>query len=78
MATVINNPGVGTTTDSNSGAGFLVGALVFLVALILILYYGIPALRSAARSTSGASGAQINVPDKINVDVNQNPSQPNQ
>jgi hypothetical protein len=73
MATVINNPG--TTTDSGSGAGFLVGAVVFLVAIILVLYYGIPAIRSAVGSASGGGGStgstQINVPDKVNVDVNQ-------
>jgi hypothetical protein len=77
MATVINNPGTGTTTDSGSSASFLIGAIVLLVAVILILYYGLPALRSAAgtaRNAGGSGGsAQINVPEKVDVNVNQTP-----
>jgi hypothetical protein len=72
MATVINNPAPSATTESSSsGLGFLLGVIALIVFLFVVLYYGGPALRSMTRGAN--SGAQINVPDKINVDVNQNP-----
>ncbi len=66
MATVINNPG--TTSDQSTGIGFLAGVVLLILFVIAFLYYGLPALR---RSFS-FGGTQINVPDRVQVDVNQN------
>jgi hypothetical protein len=65
MATVINNPRPivdrGEVVESRSGAGFVVGVIVAIILGVLLLAYAIPALR-ANRS--------VNIPDRINVDVN--------
>lgn len=81
MATVINNPGTGTaTSDTGGGLGFLIGMVVLLLVVIAFFYYGVPALRSAAGgggggATGGSSGAEINVPDKVDVNVNRGSGQ---
>lgn len=66
MATVINNPGA--TTDHSSGIGFFAGVVLLILFVVALLYYGLPALQ---RSFS-FGGTQINVPDRVQVDVNQN------
>lgn len=57
------------TTDSsnNSGMGFFMGMVLIVVVLLLIFYFGLPYLRNAASN----SGSQINVPDKIDVNISQ-------
>jgi hypothetical protein len=59
---VVNN----TTpqTDSGNGMGFLMGVVLLIIFAFLVIYYGIPALQ---RSTSAP---QINVPGKVDVNVN--------
>jgi high-affinity Fe2+/Pb2+ permease len=62
MATIINNP------DSNSGnsggAGLVVGVVLAIIIVFLFIAYALPALRR------GNSGVTVNVPDKVNVNVN--------
>mgnify|MGYP001608311920 CR=1 FL=1 len=65
MATVVNNP-----SESSSGMGFLLGMIVLVVMVFLLFFYGLPLLTQATRS----AGTQVNVPDKIDVNV-QNPAQ---
>jgi hypothetical protein len=67
MATIINNPDSGTdrTVESGGGAGMLIGAIVLILVLIIFFVYGLPALRGSSNK-----GNTINVPDKIDVDVN--------
>ncbi len=49
-------------TNSDPGMGFFVG----IILLLIFLYYGLPLLRN-----SGLGGSpQINVPGKIDVNVN--------
>ena len=64
MATVVtNNPG----SDSGGGFGFLAGVVLLVVVVFLFIVYGVPALRQA-----GSVGSpQINVPEKLDVNVNQ-------
>jgi high-affinity Fe2+/Pb2+ permease len=71
MATIVNTP-AGTNSDSSGGAGFLIGAIVLLVIVVLLFMYGLPMLRNAGGSAPSAptSGTQLNIPDKVNVDVN--------
>ena len=52
MPTVINNP---TTTDSDSSGINWVVALVLIIALFFLLFYGLPALR-------GGGGTFLSVP----------------
>ena len=62
MATIVNNPG--TTTDSGSGMGFVLGVLLLLLVAFLFFVYGLPAI-SRTMSTP-----QINVPGTVDVNVN--------
>jgi hypothetical protein len=66
MAVVVNNPG--TTSDSGSGVGFILGAILLIALMIALFYYGLPYVRG---SFGGGGGTQINVPDKVDVNVNQ-------
>lgn len=82
MATVVNNPGTG---DSGSGMGVMAVVVLVIVALLFFVY-GLPALRTgggmpAPNNNSGGTtnvnlpedkpDAQINVPDQIDVNVQQ-------
>lgn len=67
MAVVVNTPS--TERRSDSGLGFLVGIILLVLLAFALFYYGLPAIRGAASTSS----TNINVPDKINVDVNRGP-----
>ncbi len=69
MATIVNTPSGGGTTDSGSGMGFFLGMLVLLLIVILFFVYGLPAIRAGI----GSSAPRVSVPDQIDVNVN-NPS----
>jgi hypothetical protein len=73
MATIVNTPAAAhehVAEDSSSSAtNLIIGVLVFLVLAFLLFYFGLPMIRSAA---APAQAPQINVPDKVNVDVNPN------
>lgn len=62
MATVINNPG--TTTENDSGMGFVLGVILLLVVAFLFFVYGLPAI------TRSVSAPAVTVPDKVDVNVN--------
>lgn len=64
MATVINNPGQGDGDNSGGGAGLIIGVIVAIVIIVLFVVYGIPALKSGSDS-----GTQVNVPDQIDVNI---------
>jgi hypothetical protein len=64
MATIINNPDSGAGNDSG-GMGMIIGAIVLVLILVLFFIYGLPALRG----NNGSTGNQINVPDKVDVNV---------
>ncbi len=63
MVTVVNNPQP-TTEGGDNGMGALFAALMILIVVIVFIYFGLPALRSSNISP------QINVPNKIDVNVN--------
>lgn len=48
--------------DSGSGVGIIVSIAILALVIFLMFYYGLPLLRGA--------GTQVNIPDKINVNVN--------
>ncbi len=62
MATVINNP---DNTGEGSGTGMVVGVLLAILIIVLFVLFAVPALRGVNRS-----GNTINVPDKVDVNVN--------
>ncbi len=63
MTTIVNSP---APTNDSGGSSFLVGILVLIGFVLILLYYGLPALRSM-----GSQAPQINIPNKIDVNVKQ-------
>ena len=49
--------------DTASGMGFFIGVLVIIILGVLFFVYALPAIRDNG-------GTNVNVPDRINVDVN--------
>lgn len=62
MPTIINNPPQ-NASDSGSSAGLIIGIILAAVLVFLFFAYGLPALRERN------SGTNINVPDRIDVNV---------
>lgn len=63
MATIINTP---AQTDNTNGFGFLLGIVLIIAFIILFFVYGLPYV---TRSFSGITSSQVNVPGKIDVNV---------
>lgn len=78
MATIINNPGAGTT-ESSGGAGTIIAIVIALVVVAALLFVGIPWLRGQSgaganrASVNVPSSIDVNVPEKVNIDVNKQP-----
>ena len=71
MATVINNP----SSDTNGGGlSVILGIIVAVIIIALFFLYALPALRGVGRS----NGTNINVPDKVDINVNKPAGQTNQ
>jgi uncharacterized membrane protein len=62
MATIINNPDSGE--GNGGGTGMIVGIVVLVLIVILFVAYGLPAIRNNNKGTT------VNVPDKVDVNVN--------
>jgi len=67
MATIVNTPAQGNS-DSGSGMGMVVGAILLIAFLFVAFVYGLPLIRN---SMGGGTAPQINVPGQIDVNVNQ-------
>lgn len=65
MATIVNNPATGES--GSNGSGFLIGVIVLIIAVVVLLFYGLPYLRGSM----GSGTPQVNVPGKVDVNVNQ-------
>ena len=71
MATIVNTPAAAhghVDESSGSSMSLIIGILIVLMLAALFFFVGLPTFRSVA---APAQAPQINVPDKINVDVNQ-------
>lgn len=55
--------------QASNSMGFLLGVIMLIVFILALFYFGLPLLRSATRAP------QVNIPDKVDVNVNQNPAQ---
>lgn len=66
MTTIVNTP---QPANNSSGPTGIIMALIALIVVLVLVYlgfvYGLPALRQMK-----SGGTQINVPDKIDVNVN--------
>lgn len=65
MTTIVNNPT--PTTDEKGGyMGLIVGIIVIMILAYIFMTFGLPAIRQMQVGTP-----QINIPSKIDVNVNQ-------
>ncbi|MBI5044370.1 MAG: hypothetical protein HZC02_00380 [Candidatus Levybacteria bacterium] len=60
MATVIHEH----TRDEGGSSGVLLALIILLVMAFIFIFYGLPAVRSSI------GAPQVNVPDKIDVNLN--------
>ncbi len=67
MATIVNTTPASTTNNGSNGLGFLIGVMVVVLLVMAVLFYGLPYLRNTVSSTT----PQVNLPGKIDVNVNQ-------
>lgn len=65
MTTIINNPDTSGSNSNSGGVGLIIAVVVIIAIIALFFLYGLPALRK-----SNNSGTTVNVPDKIQVNVN--------
>lgn len=63
MTTIVNTP---PTEKSGSPMGWIFGLVILVIVGYLIYVYGIPALKNLQ-----TGGVQINIPENVNVNVNQ-------
>ncbi len=67
MSTVINNPPSVAGADSSGAGGlsFLIGVIILILFVLFLFMYLLPMLRSSMTANS----PQLNVPEKVEVDV---------
>lgn len=66
MATIVNNPPA--NSDSGGGSNFLIGIILLIVFVVLFIFYGLPYLNNYMGS---GQAPQVNIPSKVDVNVNQ-------
>jgi hypothetical protein len=65
MTTVINSP----PSEGNNNLGLFIGIFVLIVLGLVFFYYGLPAIKQMGQ----ISAPQVNVPNKIDVNIKQTP-----
>ena len=65
MATIVNNPAPAPSNNSGGSMGIIIGLLVLIIIGFIFFVYGLPALQHIQVTP------QVNVPNKINVNVHQ-------
>lgn len=70
MTTIVNTPAP-ATESSGGGSGFLIGVVILVVFVLVLLYFGIPAISRMGPVQLNVPTPQVNVPGKIDVNVTQ-------
>ena len=68
MTTIVNSP---APASDSGGASFLVAVIALIGFVLILLYFGLPALRRMGPAQLNVPAPQIVVPGKIDVNVNQ-------
>ena len=73
MTTVVNNPApvVAPVAENTSGSSLLIGAIVLIGFIMILLYFGIPAIRRMGPVQVNVPAPQVVVPAKIDLNVTQ-------
>lgn len=66
MTTVVSSP-----VQKEGSGGAIVGIFAIIVLALLFIYFGIPALRSMGTPQINVPAPVINMPDKVDVNVQQ-------
>jgi len=70
MTTIVNNPAPSSDNDKGGGIGLVITIFILIVIGLLFFYFGLPAIKKIG--SGQITTPQIIVPDKIDVNVNQN------
>jgi len=68
MTTIVNSS---TPTNDSKGYGFLIGVVAIIVFAILFIYFVLPAIRNTEPIQINVPAPQINMPDKVDVNIDQ-------
>lgn len=71
MTTIVNNPAPVAPAADTGGTGLLIGVIVLIGLVMVVLYFGIPALRRMGPVQLNIPAPQIVMPNKIDVNVTQ-------
>lgn len=75
MTTVVNNQAPQGVTvpvierEDSSGTGFFLGAVIIVVFLGIVLYFGIPAIKNMGPLQMNVPAPQVVLPDTIKVET---------
>ena len=69
MTTIVNNPA--PASENSGGFGFLIGIVILIGFVAMLLYFGIPALKRMGPVQVNVPAAEVVIPDKVDVNVNQ-------
>ncbi len=73
MATIINTPPSGESSDS--GLGLVLGVILAIVLVALFIIYGIPALRQNKNADNGGTNINVTLPTPSTGGTNPTPTQ---
>ncbi len=68
MTTVVNNP---APTPDSGGSSFLIGVILLIGFVMILLYFGIPAIQRIGPIQLNVPAPQVNIPESIDVNVKQ-------
>jgi len=68
MTTIVNNP---PPTSESGGSGFMIGAIVLVVFVSVLLYFGIPVFKRMEPIQFNVPAPQVVLPGNIDVNVTQ-------
>jgi hypothetical protein len=68
MTTVVNNP---APANESGGNGFLLGAILIIGFVLILLYFGLPAIKRMGPVQINVPAPEVVVPKNVDVNVKQ-------
>jgi hypothetical protein len=66
MTTIVNSP---APAADSGGSSFLIGAIILIVFVMILLYFGIPAIQRMGPIQVSVPAPVVNIPNKVDVNV---------